>query len=66
MEIRLHTREAKLLKKNLGLVYGIVVDCDSIGNRRKGGLCLFWSNYLNIFVQSFLLHHIDVVVEKYG
>lgn len=36
MEIRLH-RETELLKTDLGLVHGIIVDCYSIGNGRKGG-----------------------------
>lgn len=50
----------------MGLVHDIVVDCDSIRNGRKGGLYLFWSDYLNISVQSFSLYHIDAVVEEYG
>lgn len=38
---RLNSREAELLKVDLGMLNGIIVECDNSRNGRKGSLCLF-------------------------
>lgn len=41
METKLNIKEVELLKLEWGMSNGIIMECDSSSNSRKGGLCFF-------------------------
>lgn len=40
------------------------VNCVGDGRKRSGGLALLWQDPMQIHVQSFSIHHIDVLVDN--
>lgn len=53
-----------LLKDQLAYRNGIIMDCLGKWNERSGGLCLLWSNIMDISVQRYSRNRIDVVVRE--
>lgn len=63
IETRLVAKEIELIKCNLSMSNGVFVNYVSFENGRKGRLCLFWTESLQVLLKSFSLHHIDVVIK---
>ncbi|XP_057770800.1 uncharacterized protein LOC130990594 [Salvia miltiorrhiza] len=66
METKLFMEEWNSILVSVGLENSFVVECDHLAVGRRGGLCLLWSENVDVHVKSSSPHHILAEINENG